>query len=145
MKATLLFVILICSGLALAKDRPPHQTGRLISMDAVPCGFTANTSKNAASSSAETGSLTTNAQEPPCQEYVLESEHVTYHIRPRDVKHTAILPLGEEADFRFHGDKMILRVPEGDNKERQYFVISMTLRPESDEVASSGLPAKGQR
>jgi hypothetical protein len=63
-----------------------------------------------------------------CQEYVLESDRLTYHIRPKDDKHPALLPVGESAQFRLHKDKMILRVPEGDGKEREYVVISMVPR-----------------
>ena len=51
-----------------------------------------------------------------------------YHIRPRDEKHPALLPVGEKAQFRLDKDKMLLRVEDGDNKEREYIVVSMTPR-----------------
>jgi hypothetical protein len=60
-----------------------------------------------------------------CQEYVLETNHVVYHIRPREEKHPALLPVGEKAMFRIKKDFMVLKVPEGDDKEREYDVVSM--------------------
>jgi hypothetical protein len=52
------------------------------------------------------------------------------------------LPVGETAQFRIHKDKLLLRVPEADGKEREYFVLSMT--PRSDAAASSKLAARGE-
>jgi hypothetical protein len=61
-----------------------------------------------------------------CQEYVLKADRVMYRIRPRDEKHPVLLPVGEDAEFRINKDKLILRVNELDNKERDYIVVSMT-------------------
>ena len=63
-----------------------------------------------------------------CQEYVLQTDHVIYRIRPRDEKHPALLPVGEKAQFRIQKDKMILGVEDLDEKEREYQVVSMTPR-----------------
>jgi hypothetical protein len=56
----------------------------------------------------------------------MRTEHVIYRIRPRDEKHPVLLPIGETAQFRIHKDKLILRVPEADDHEREYTVVSMT-------------------
>jgi hypothetical protein len=45
------------------------------------------------------------------------------------------LPVGETAQFRIHKDKMMLRVPEADGKEREYIVLSMT--PRTDVAAAN--------
>ncbi len=37
----------------------------------------------------------------------------------------------ETAQFRIHKDKLILRVPESDDKEREYIVVSMTPRQDA--------------
>ncbi len=63
-----------------------------------------------------------------CQEYVLQSDRIIYRIRPKEEKHPVLLPVGETAEFRIHKDKLLLRVPELDEKEREYLVISMTSR-----------------
>jgi len=49
-----------------------------------------------------------------------------------------LLPVGETAQFRIRKDKLLLRVPEADGKEREYFVLSMT--PRAD-VAVASRPA----
>jgi hypothetical protein len=66
-----------------------------------------------------------------CQEYVLQAERTIYHIRPRDEKHPVLLPVGDQAQFRLEKDKMVLRVEDLDNKDREYIVVSMTPRSDS--------------
>jgi len=48
-------------------------------------------------------------EEVLCQEYVLQTERLIYRIRPRDQKHPALLPIGEQAQFRMNKDRMVLR------------------------------------
>jgi len=76
-------------------------------------------------------------QEMLCQEYVLQAERVVYRIRPKDDKHPVLLPIGEIAQFRISKDKLILRVPESDGKEREYIVVSMTPREKTETPAQS--------
>jgi hypothetical protein len=73
-----------------------------------------------------------------CQEYLLQTDHVIYRIRPKDEKHPALLPVGEKAQFRMEKDKMVLRVEDLDSKERDYIVVSMTPR-ESNKPAETAL------
>jgi hypothetical protein len=61
-----------------------------------------------------------------CQEYMLETSSVIYSIRPKDEKHPALLPIGNLAQFRLDKDKLLLRVEDYDDKEREYTVIAMT-------------------
>src|SRR6266702_2508168 len=70
-------------------------------------------------------------QEVLCQEYLLRSDRITYRIRPKDDKHPTLLQIGERAEFRIHKDKLLLRVPEADDKEREYIVVSMTPRADA--------------
>jgi hypothetical protein len=45
--------------------------------------------------------------------------------------------VGESAEFRIHKDRLLLRVPESDGKEREYIVLSMTRRLDAtDEKAA---------
>jgi hypothetical protein len=76
-------------------------------------------------------------QEVLCQEYTLKTERLIYRIRPKDDKHPTLLPVGESAEFRLHTDKMLLRVPESDGKEREYIVVSMTPRSDVAETKAS--------
>ena len=65
-----------------------------------------------------------NVHDAPFAQPLLEWAVRLYHIRPRDEKRPALLPVGETARFRMKKDLMVLRVPEGDNKEREYEVVS---------------------
>jgi hypothetical protein len=75
-----------------------------------------------------------------CQEYILRSDRLIYRIRPKDDKHPTLLPVGEAAEFRIHRDKMLLRVPESDGKEREYIVVSMTPRADVTEARATAKP-----
>jgi hypothetical protein len=72
-----------------------------------------------------------------CQEYILQSERVIFRIRPRDEKHPVLLPVGEQAQFRLEKDRMILRVEDLDDKDREYVVVSMTPRDETSPEKAS--------
>jgi len=41
------------------------------------------------------------------------------------------LPIGETAQFRVRKDKLLVRVPEADGKEREYIVVSMSPRTDA--------------
>jgi hypothetical protein len=62
---------------------------------------------------------------------------VIYRIRPNDDKHPVLLPIGETAQFRLHKDKLILKVAESDDKEREYIVVSMTPRQDAPPQVAS--------
>jgi hypothetical protein len=115
------------SSLAFAKDPAPYQTGKLLQMNSVHCGTAQKSDTSALGEIIGTDNRSTKTQDVLCQEYVLETDSVDYHIRPRDEKHPEILPIGSLAQFRIDKDKLILRA-EGMDKERQYIVVSITPR-----------------
>jgi hypothetical protein len=116
---------------AYAKEPKHYQSGKLLQMDAVPCGTTEKDGKSLACEMLGTDSGSKKTKELLCQEYVVQSDKVIYRIRPRDEKHPALLPIGEQAQFRMEKDKIILRVEDLDDKERAYIVVSMTPRSDS--------------
>jgi hypothetical protein len=71
------------------------------------------------------------AQKPLCQEYLLQTDKADYRIRARDTKHPVLLPVGEQAQFRFEKSKMLVRVEYLDNKEREYIVVSVGPRSQN--------------
>ena len=121
-------LILSVAGVAQAKDKPVFEKGMLVQMDSSSCGYAEKDGKTLAGQILGTDGQHKNTKEVLCQEYILKSDRVIYRIRPKDDKHPVLLPVGESAEFRIHKDKMILRVPESEDKEREYFVISMTPR-----------------
>ena len=111
-----------------AKDKPAYEKGVLMQMESSSCGYAEKDGKTLAGEILGTDGQHKNTKQVLCQEYTLQTDRVTYRIRPRDDKHPALLPIGETAEFRIHKDKLLLRVIESDDKEREYQVVSMTPR-----------------
>ena len=130
-------VVLSLVLLVSAKEPKAYQTGKLLQMDSVQCGMAEKDAKSFAGEMMGTDSGSKKTQELLCQEYVLQAERVIYRIRPRDEKHPALLPIGEHAQFRLQKDKMLLMVEGFDSKEREYIVVSMTPRSDSDSADAS--------
>jgi hypothetical protein len=132
----------IIAGLALslacvaqAKDKPGYEKATLLQMESTNCGYAEKDGKTLAGEIIGTDGQHKKTQEVLCQEYILQSDRVIYRIRPKDDKHPVLLPIGESAEFRIHKDKMLLRMVESNDKEREYIVVSMT--PRSDANASA--------
>jgi hypothetical protein len=120
-----------------AKDKPAYERGVLLQMDSTHCGYAEKDGKTLTGQILGTDGQHKNTQEVLCQEYILKSDRLIYRIRPRDDKHPALLPVGESAEFRIHKDKMLLRVPESDGKEREYIVVSMTQRGDAADTRTA--------
>jgi hypothetical protein len=120
-----------------AKDKPAYDRGVLLQMESTHCGYAEKDGKTLVGEIVGTDGQHKNTQEVLCQEYILKSDRLIYRIRPKDDKHPTLLPVGETAEFRIHKDKMLLRVPETDGKEREYIVVSMTPRAEADTRVSA--------
>jgi len=128
MRFRIFAAMLLMAGFAYAREPKHYESGVLLQMDSAECGMDENSGKSFAGELIGTDGAHKKTHALLCQEYILQGEHVIYHIRPRDEKHPALLPVGEKAQFRLDKDKMLLRVEDGDNKERQYTVVSMTPR-----------------
>jgi hypothetical protein len=125
---------------APAKDKQAYERGVLLQMDSTHCGYAEKDGKTLAGEILGTDGQHKNTQEVLCQEYILKSDRLIYRIRPKDEKHPALLPVGEAVEFRIHRDKMLLRVPESDGKEREYIVVSMTPRADVAEARATAKP-----
>jgi hypothetical protein len=104
-------------------------------MASVKCGVDEKDANSFAGEMIGTDSGHKKTQELLCQEYVLQTDKMVYRIRPKDQKHPALLPVGEQAQFRLEKDKLLLRVEDQDSKEHEYIVVSMT--PRSDSTADA--------
>jgi hypothetical protein len=124
---------MLLSSLALAKDGGGfYQSGTLSEMTSVECGYDENGGKGFVGTVLGTDAQHKKTREALCPEYVLRTDRVIYRIRPKEEKHPVLLPVGEKAQFRMKKDRMVLRVPEGDDKEREYTVVSVRQAPEAD-------------
>jgi len=130
MKKALLFAgILLLVISAQAKEKS-YEKGVLLKMESSPCGTAEKGSKTVAGELLGTDGEHRSTQQLLCQEYVLQTDRAVYRIRPKDDKHPVLLPIGETAEFRIDKDKLVLRVPETNDKEHDYSVISVN--PRSD-------------
>jgi hypothetical protein len=112
----------------LAHDPPAYDRGILLSMDSQSCGTTENGGKSVAGELLGTDNEKKTTQQVLCQDYVLQSDKIVYHIRPKDTKHPFLLPVGDSVEFRIRKASLFLRDPETNQKESEYTVISMQPR-----------------
>lgn len=133
-KIGLATVVLFAAVSLSAKDKPAYEKGVLAQMDSATCGFAEKDGKTLVGEILGTDGQHKKTQQTLCQEYILRGERIIYRIRPKDDKHPALLPIGETAEYRIHKDRLLLRVPEAGDKEREYIVVSMT--PRTDEAES---------
>jgi hypothetical protein len=125
MRLRYLLAIVLVAAVAQAREPKHYQSGKLLKMESVKCGTDEKNGKSIAGEMLGTDSAHMKTREMLCQQYVLETEGVMYTIRPKDDKHPILLPIGEKAQFRMDKDKIVLRVEDWDDKERQYEVVSM--------------------
>jgi hypothetical protein len=126
-----------------AKDKHAYEKGVLMQMESSSCGYAEKDGKTLAGEILGTDGQHKNTKQVLCQEYTLQTDRITYRIRPKDDKHPALLPIGETAEFRIHKDKLLLRVIESDDKEREYQVVSMT--PRTDVAQNQPVTANAVR
>ncbi len=136
MRSRLVIALILLAAVAFAKEPKPRQTGKLMQMESVACGVDENSGKSLAGEIIGTDSAHKKTHELLCQEYILQSERVIYRIRPRDGMHPVLWPVAEQARVRMEKDRMILRVEDLDDKDREYIVVSMTPREDGDKTAS---------
>ena len=135
----LLWVVLSVAASAFAKEPKAYQSGKVVQMVSVQCGTAEKDSTSLAGEMLGTDSGSKKTQQLLCKEYVIETEHVIYHIRPKNEKHPELLPIGEQAQFRLQKDNMMLRMEGFDSKEREYVVVSMV--PRTDASTADAMPA----
>lgn len=138
---SLVLASILLPALAYAKEPKAYQSGQLVQMGSTRCRVNDKGEKGLADESGidshtntDTGSksdVRSKTEELSCGEYLLQADQVVYRIRPKHSKHAAIMPLGEWAQFRLEKDKMLLREPHFDGKEREYIVVSMMPRGEN--------------
>lgn len=123
-KAFLIVAVIVSIGsvsLSLAKSRHQNHIGQLLRMETVRCG----PDDVGALSKAIFGGPVPGPEERLCPEYILQSDGLYYRIRPRDHKHPALLPLGEQAQFHFQKDRMLLQIEDFDDQTYEFSVLAI--------------------
>jgi len=138
------FVLLLALVSAIplsANDKKRENFGRgiLEKMEAVPCGAKQTGLAGLGTLWASAGVTHINTNEKLCPQYLFRTDDMDYEIRPIDLKHATILPIGKEGEFTIKKDEMILTMTEGsDLKPRDYEVVSMN--PASHDNAGATSP-----
>ena len=135
MRIRFLLAIAMVATAVQAKEPKHYQNGKLLKMESVKCGTDEKNGKSVTGEMLGTDSAHMKTHELLCQQYVLETDTVVYTIRPKDDKHPVLLPIGENAQFRMEKDKIILRVEDLDDKDRDYEVVSMVPKDSADAAA----------
>ena len=129
-KSALIVLLAIVCALPLSandKKKKGVQRGMLEKMEAVPCGAKQHGLAGLGTLWASAGITHVNSDEKLCPQYLLRTDEMDYEIRPKDLKHATILPVGTEGEFKLKNKELILTMPEGgDRKTRSYEVVAMT-------------------
>jgi hypothetical protein len=140
-KGSVVLLLALISAIPLsANDKKRESFGRgiLEKMDAVPCGAKQTGLAGLGTLWASAGITHVNTNEKLCPQYLFRTDDMDYEIRPIDLKHATILPLGKEGEFRIKKDEMVLTMRDGsDLKPRDYEVVSMN--PASHDSAGEQL------
>src|SRR6266852_3010780 len=122
----LAFFVLAVPPTAAAKDKKKHSDrGMLESMEAIPCGAKQRGLTGLGSVFGSVGVEHVNSDEKLCPQYLFRTDEMEYHIRPVDLKHASLLPVGHEGEYKIKKDRLVLKVVDGDKKTGAYQVISM--------------------
>lgn len=137
MKLNLLLASMLVACVAAAKSPAFYQKGTLVKMESAECGVDTRGADGIGGVLGVDDSSHTKARQMLCQEYLLRGDRLEYTIRPKEEKHPALLPIGETAEFRIQKDTLRLRVPELDNRERQFTVVAVTQRADLNPAPSA--------
>src|ERR1700704_4493738 len=140
--ALALMLMVPSSAAAKDKKKKPAPRGMVESMQSVPCGLKERGVSGLGSIFGSVGVQHVNSNEKLCPQYLFRTDEMEYHIRPLDMKHAVLLPVGHEGEFKIKKDRMVLRIPDEDKKSRDYQVISMQpVKTGGDEETSSYRPS----
>ena len=144
-KNTIVLLVVLISAIPLSahdnKKKKDVERGILEKMEAVPCGAKQRGLAGLGTLWGSAGITHVNSDEKLCPQYLLRTDNMDYEIRPIDLKHATILPVGQEGEFRIDKNEMILTMPEGgDRKKRTYEVVAVRpANPDSGGPKSSSL------
>jgi hypothetical protein len=138
----LLLVLATVLPLSAHDKKKDGERGTLEKMEAVPCGAKQTGLAGLGTLWASAGITHINSNEKLCPQYLLRTDDMDYEIRPMDLKHATILPIGKEGAFKIKKNEMILTMTDGsDQKPRNYEVVSMhPANPDGAPPPASSVP-----
>jgi hypothetical protein len=143
-KSTIVLLLVLISAVPLSandKKKKGVERGILEKMEAVPCGAKQRGLSGLGTLWGSAGITHVNSDEKLCPQYLLRTDNMDYEIRPIDLKHATILPVGTEGEFTIKKNEIILTMPEGGDRKpqtRTYEVVAMNpANPDSGPKSSS--------
>jgi hypothetical protein len=126
-KSSLILLLVLISAVPSSAGKKKHpERGMLEKMEAVPCGAKQKGVTGLGTLWASVGITHVNSDEKLCPQYLLRTDEMDYEIRPTDLKHATILPVGQEGEFKIKKNRMYLIFPDSpDRKTRSYEVVGM--------------------
>jgi hypothetical protein len=142
----LLLVLVSAIPSSASNKKKQLERGMLEKMDAVPCGAKQRGLSGLGSLWASVGITHVNSDEKLCPQYLLRTDAMDYEIRPVDLKHAKILPVGTEGEFKIKKNVMVLSMPEdSDRKMREYEVVSINPNNSENDRGKSSSLTPGER
>src|SRR5580658_7386463 len=137
-----LLVVVSALPVSAHKKKGENERGVLEKMEAVPCGAKQTGLAGLGAMWGSAGITHINTNEKLCPQYLLRTDEMDYVIRPIDLKHATILPIGKEGQFTINKNAMILTMTDGaDQKPRSYEVVSMNPANPDNGPAKSSSPS----
>lgn len=133
---TLVFVVLFALPLSANNKKKNQQRAMLEKMDAVPCGANQKGLSGLGSLWGSIGITKMTSNEKLCPQYLIKTDEMEYEIRPTDLKHAVLLPVGQEAVIKVKKNSIMLRIADSDDhKMRSYQVVGMSPNQTNDSSA----------
>jgi hypothetical protein len=140
-RALAVSVFILLAALPLSADnkkKKPEARAMLETMEAVPCGAKEKGLTGLGTLWGSAGITHVNSDEKLCPQYLLLTDDMEYHIRPTDLKHAVLLPVGQEIEFKIKKNRMFVKALDGDRKARSYNIVAMKpANPDSESQSSS--------
>lgn len=119
-KVAVTVLLMISSTIPLLGGGKKHglERGMLEKMEAVPCGANQKGFTGLGTLWGSAGITKTTSNEKLCPQYLLRTDEMDYEIRPKDLKHATILPVGQEGEFQIKKNEMFLTFRTGRTARR---------------------------
>ena len=122
MKKAFFLAAVVLSGAVLAHAGNKLQAGTIVSENSVACGSTLEKGKKNKQTSVEI----------LCQEYVVRTAAIDYHIRQPKPSEKALIPINTPIEFTLDKDKMKFHA---NGKSYEYLVVSEGAAPDTTRPA----------
>ena len=124
-KMLVVLILMVAASLPTFARGKKHPARAMIEeMESVPCGASEKGITGLGAIWASIGVTKVNTNEKLCPQYLLRTDDMEYHVRPKDRKHM-ILPVGHEGEFKIDKNVLKMKIVDGDHHMREYEIVGM--------------------